>query len=340
VPETPEGPEGPVTKDASSTQPGDTAATWHRLDSGTEVAGPTKPFPLSRGAPERRLTIVNHYNRRAAVTSRESLTPTGTVRVAFQVTDNDEFDFDPGCFIGIHTTIDGVGPRRTPYCLASVARADRTFRLLVRVVPDGPISCHLGALTVGETIAFRGPLGRSMMPPSADQELILLATGVGIGPLLALVETLAAETPRQAIRLFWGLRQIQDVCLVGELDALVATHGQFNYEISLSEPPSGWTGLQGRITTSVPPLLATLGGKRYYLVGNGAMIEQMISALSDLGVDRTDIYAEAFFNARYRPSPAEIEAVRNCFVAHDLFSPHNDDDYAMLRLERPLNRRR
>ena len=32
-----------------------------------------------------------------------------------------------------------------------------------------------------------------------------------------------------------------------------------------------------------PPLIETLGGKHYYLVGNGAMIEEMSEALSDLG---------------------------------------------------------
>jgi hypothetical protein len=71
-------------------------------------------------------------------------------------------------------------------------------------------------------------------------------------------------------------------------------------------------------------------------VGNGAMIEEMTLALSDLGVDRTLIYGEPFFNARHKPDPSALAATRSRFVAHDLFSPGADEGYALLRPERPL----
>lgn len=330
----PPGDQGP------SAAPGESPERWHRLAPDLDVAGPTRPFPLSRGAPERKLRIVDHYNRRAIVTGHEALTPTGTLRLSFEVVDDEPFEFDPGRFIGIHTTIAGVGPRRTPYCLISLPNPERTFQLLVRLVPEGPLSRHLGAMRHGDAIAFRGPLGRSMVPKSNDETLILLATGVGIGPFLGLVRLLARQGSTQPVRLYWGLRLAEDICLLDELEELVSSHPDFAYFVSLSQPPDDWTGWRGRITETVPPDLATLGGKRYYLVGNGAMIEEMATALSDLGVDRTAIYAEAFFNARHRAEPEEVVAVRNRFVAHDLFSPHTDDDYSMLRLERPLNRRR
>ncbi|MGH9190618.1 MAG: ferredoxin--NADP reductase [Acidimicrobiales bacterium] len=324
----------------SSASTGGNAGEWHRLAPDIEVAGPSTPFPLSRGAPERKLRIVDRYNRRAVVTGRETLTSTGTIRLSFQVVDDEPFDFDPGRFIGIHTTIAGVGPRRTPYCLVSLPNPDRTFQLLLRLVPEGPLSRYLGARREGDAIAFRGPLGRSMVPKTNDETLNLLATGVGIGPFLGLIRLLVRQGSTQPVRLYWGLRLAEDVCLLDELDELESTHPDFRYYITLSQPPSGWTGLRGRITETVPPHMATLGASRFYLVGNGAMIDEMAAALSDLGVDRTAIYAEAYFNARYRADPEVVAAVRNRFVAHDLFSPHTDDDYSMLRLERPLNRRR
>jgi ferredoxin-NADP reductase len=293
-------------------------------------------FPLSRGAPERKLRRVDFYDRRAEVTSYEALTPTETVRISFRVVDDAGFNFVPGQFIGIQAEVPGYGWRRTPYCIVSPPNGERTFQLLIRLVPQGPLSYYLGRLDPGVVIAFRGPLGRCMVPKTSDEELILLATGVGVGPFLSLAHVLRDQGYEKPVRLYWGLRLAEDICLLNELDELVATFPQFSYEISLSQPPREWTGLRGRITETVPPLLPTLGGKRYYLVGNGAMIEEMSLALSDLGVDRTFIYQEAFFNARHKPDPLTLAATRGRFVAHDLFSPGDDEDYALLRPERPL----
>ena len=43
-------------------------------------------------------------------------------------------------------------------------------------------------------------------------------------------------------------------------------------------------------------------------------------ALSDLGVFRSLIYEEPFFNARHKPDPETVARVRQRFVARDLTS--------------------
>ena len=293
---------------------------------------------MSRAAPERKLQRIDYYDRRAEVTACEALTSTQTVRISFRVADNRPFAFNPGQFVGIQAEVEG-GWRRTPYCIVSPPNDERTFQLLIRLVREGPLSYYLGGLRPGDVIAFRGPLGRSMIPKTSDEELVLLATGVGVGPFLSLVHVLRERRFEQPVRLFWGLRLEEDICLLDELDELVASYPQFRYDITLSQPSPAWTGMRGRITESVPPLITTLGGKRYYLVGNGAMIEEMLIPLSDLGVDRTFIYEEPFFNARHKPDPRSLEETRGRFVAHDLFSA-NTDAYGLLHPERPLTGRR
>jgi len=286
------------------------------------IVPPAGSYPVSRGAPERKLTRVDRYGRRAEVTAYEPLTPTGTVRISFRVIDEQPFDFKPGHFVGIQADIEGYGIRKTPYCIVSAPNQERTFQLLVRLVPEGPLSYHLGALKVGDVISFRGPVGRSMVPKEeAENDLILIATGVGIGPFLSFAQYLRSIGLERPIRLFWGLRLAEDICLLDELEDLVRTSADFSYQISLSEPPESWEGLRGRVTESVPPLLSTLGGKHYYLVGNGAMIEEMSEALSDLGVFKTLIYEEHFFNTKYKADEAALEKIRKAFVARDLTSP-------------------
>ena len=303
------------------------------------VLPPRGALPLSRGAKERRLERVDHYDRRAELTGYETLTPTGTVRLSFKVVDDHPFEFRPGYFVGIQAEVPGEGLRRSPYCIVSPPDTDRTFQLLVRLVAAGPLSRYLAGLSVGDTIRFRGPSGRSMLPKEADTELVLLATGVGIGPFLCLVEHLLSQGFDRPIRLYWGLRLVDDVCLLDVLDDLAGREGDFGYQISLSQPPPDWSGLRGRLTETVPPLLGTLGDKHFYLVGNGAMIEEVHSALSDLGVDKQLIYHETYFNVRYRPEPEEVARIRGRFVATDLFTPHAHQEAGLFIPEKPISGR-
>ncbi len=264
----------------------------------------------------------SRFSRRAEVVAVDRLTVTGTVRIRARVTDGRPLDFKPGQFLAIQQEVPGVGLQHSPYCMFVPASADRTFEMLIRVFPEGPLSRYLASMRPGASLAFRGPSGRSMLPKDDESELVLLATGVGVSPFHALLHDVLRSGDRRRIRLFWGLRLVDDICLTEELDALAASYPNFTYRISLSQPSDDWTGLRGRLTESVPPLLEALGGIRYYLSGNGAMAEEMEMALSAVGVDRAFIHQERFFNARHHAEAATVDAIVARFVAHDLFSPH------------------
>lgn len=305
-----------------------------------DVVPPRQRLPVSRGAPERKLKRTDRYDRRAEVTAYRELTSTGTVLITFRVVDDQPFTFSPGHFVGIQAWVGEFGWRKSPYCISSPPNEERTFRLLVRLVPEGPLSCYLAGLRPGDVISFRGPSGRSMIPKEDDTELVLLATGVGLGPFLALVQHLRAESVERKVRLFWGLRLAEDICLVDELEDLARSYEGFSFHISLSQPPDDWRGLRGRVTESVPPLVESLGGKHFYLVGNGAMIEEMDSALSDLGVDKRLIYHEAYFNVRHRPDPRTLAQIRERFTGSDLFAPYAHQQAGLFIPERPVSSRR
>lgn len=264
---------------------------------------------------------VARHDRRAEVVAVDWLTDTGTVRISFRVTDEEPFAFQPGQWIGLEEEVPGVGFKRSSYCIFSPPGDDGRFQLLIRVLEDGVLSQHLAALQPGHPIRFRGPMGRSMLPrpaDAADTEMVMVATGVGIAPLYSLCRYLAATGDERKIRLYWGLRFTDDLCLFDELEELAAELPDFTYLVSLSQPPPDWPELRGRVTESVPPLLERLGGKRFCLSGNGAMIEEMELALCSLGVDRTSISEERFFNLKHHPDRAVMEAIMARFVADDL----------------------
>lgn len=284
----------------------------------------------------------SRFGRRAEVVSVARLTETGTVHIRARVTDNGPFDYRPGQFVSIQADVPGVGLQHSPYCMFVPASPDRTFEMLVRVFPEGPLAHYLASARPGLEVTFRGPSGRSMVPKDDDdRDLVLLATGVGVSPFHALLRDLVERGDRRRVRLFWGLRLVEDICLVSELDAMARAAPNFTYAISLSQPEEDWTGLRGRLTESVPPLLERLGGHRFYLSGNGAMCEEMELALSGMGVDRTLLHQERFFNARHRAEPAVVDAIVARFVATDLDSPHADQQAPLLfAIERDIHGRK
>jgi NAD(P)H-flavin reductase len=294
-----------------------------------------------RSAGDRMWEQASRFNRRAEVVHVDRLTVTGTVLIRARVTDKLPFEYTPGQFVAIQEDVPGVGLQSSPYCMFLPQPEDREFEMLLRVFPEGPLSHYLASTSPGTPLHFRGPSGRSMIPKESDTELVMLATGVGISPLHSLIRHLLETGDTRRIRLYWGLRLMEDICLTDELDELAAAYPTFTYAITLSQPAPEWTGLRGRLTESVPPLLETLGGKRFYLAGNGAMAEEMEIALSDMGVDRHFMTQERFFNVRHRPERATIDAIVARFVAHDLFSPHAELQAPLLfAIERDVHGRK
>jgi NAD(P)H-flavin reductase len=294
-----------------------------------------------RSSSDRMWQKESRFGRRAEVLAVDRLTETGTVRIRARVTDDLPFDYKPGQFLAFQEDVPGVGVQRSPYCMFQPPAPDRSFEMLIRVFPEGPLSHYLASMRPGTPLAFRGPSGRSMLPKDDDDsDLVMLATGVGISPLHAVIVHLLRQRDPRRIQLFWGLRLEEDICLTDELDGLAAAHPNFSYAISLSQPSEEWGGLRGRVTETVPPLLESLGGKRYYLSGNGAMCEEMELALSGMGVDRMLIRQERFFNVGYRAEPATIDAIAARFVAHDLFSPLSEAQAPLLfAIERDVHGR-
>ena len=251
--------------------------------------------------------------RRAQVRNVSRLTDTGTVLLSFLVTDDQPFQFAPGQFVAIDFVHPRLGYRRSPYCLFGASSEERTFQLLVRVVPDGPVSLFLGSLDVGDVVSFRGPSGHSMIPREEETHLVLMATGVGLGPCRLLLRHLASVDPRRRVALYWGLRQEADVCLLDELLALEREMPAFSWEITMTEPEGEWPPLRGRLTETVPPRIGPLDNKHFYLVSNGAMIAEMGAALREVGVPGWRIYEESFFNHRHKPDRDEVMRIARLF---------------------------
>lgn len=159
-------------------------------------------------------------------------------------------------------------PVSRAYSLAQDCRQRRYYRLVIKAESGGRLSPHLFASAkVGDVLLASLPKGRFVVPKQR-RPLVLIAGGVGITPMLAMVYQ--ALRQRRAVTLVYQARTAADLMFHRLLSRLPG----LRYLPVLSQPAVDWLGGRGRVNAQQ---LLALGGRRaaYYCCANAAMTTQL-----------------------------------------------------------------
>ncbi|KRD02357.1 oxidoreductase [Streptomyces sp. Root264] len=170
-----------------------------------------------------------------------------------------------------------------PFSL-SAAPDGRTLRLTAKAA--GSASAGLRHLPVGTRAFVEGPYGAFTSLHRGRPSSLLIAGGVGITPVRALLE----EEPAGDVVVLYRVRSEDDAVLVDEVRALVADRGG---RLHL---------LTGRTGEGSPPfepenlraMVPDIGERDVYVCGPPAMTAAVLGALRDLRVPRRQVHAERF----------------------------------------------
>lgn len=207
-----------------------------------------------------------------------------------------------GQHVAVRLTLPGADkPVIRTYTL-SVAPSDAIYRISVK--RDGAVSGHLhDHLRVGDTIEVRAPEGGFTIDAQATRPAVLLAGGIGITPLLAMLRHLVYEGLRtrgvRPITLIQAARTRDDRPFGQELDALAAAAGGAVRIVRvLSEPGDAVAGVDydvaGRIDMALLSRILPFGDDDFYLCGPSAFTQALYDGLRGLTVADDRIHAEAF----------------------------------------------
>lgn len=202
--------------------------------------------------------------------------------------------FSPGQYAA--WTVPGVAAGRA-YSFAAAPRAGETrIPFTIRHVPGGALTDWLFAADRrGEPLLLDGPFGRFGLKPGAGPAL-LIAGGSGLGPVLSLLEALAAAGERRRLSVLFGARTAADLY---DLDRLAELARGLDLQIRpiLSAEPadSGWAGERGLVTA---PLAAIDLPETAALCGPPAMIDAAVAVLTARGLPASAISFDKFADAR------------------------------------------
>ena len=169
----------------------------------------------------------------------------------------------------------------------SLSAAPEPERLRITVKGVGDFSARLRGLQPGTRVIAEGPFGASTTAARRRPRVALIAGGVGITPIRALLEDMPGE-PGDITVVYRALAP-EDVILRAELDELAGRRGaQVHYVVG--DHREGELLSPERLLALVPDLAA----RDVYLCGPPAMTAATRASLGRSGVPRRQIVTERF----------------------------------------------
>ncbi|HEX6339771.1 2Fe-2S iron-sulfur cluster-binding protein [Umezawaea sp.] len=225
------------------------------------------------------------------------------------------FDFRPGQFFTLVADVDGR-PVRRAYSASSAPGASR-LEVTVKHVDGGRFSTHVHrTLRVGDRLALRGPSGSFHVDAAAGHEVVLVAAGSGVTPMMSVIRTLLAAPGAGRVALLCSDRREEDVIFAGELLRLA---GENPERLTVTHV---LTGQRGRLDAEgVRDWLAELRparDARFYLCGPEPLMDTVQGVLTGLGVPDDRVHRERYTSGA---DPAGAATAPQEMVVQDGTSP-------------------
>jgi predicted ferric reductase len=197
----------------------------------------------------------------------------------------ERFAFLPGQYVNVAFLSKGLWAPH-PFSF-SAAPNGRFLRLSVKAVGDFTRRIH--ELTPGTFAFLEGPLGAFTVRGSGRKKYLMVAGGIGITPILALIESLVGTS--RDIVLLYAVKTAKDLVFASELRALTA-HCHF----ILSQSAGASDGCEhGRIDGSMlARLVPDVRDREVFVCGPPPMMQAVIATLHTFQIRRSQIHYERF----------------------------------------------
>jgi NAD(P)H-flavin reductase len=222
-----------------------------------------------------------------------------TIDVAvLQVRPRSRYDYSAGQSVSLESEL---RPRLWRYYSpANAPRPDGLLELHVKARDGGPVSSALvRRIGVGDVLRLGPPVGHLALNADSDRDLLLVAGGMGLAPMKALVDQVARHGPARRVDLFVGFRtedQVYDGVGLRQLQQenpwLTVTVAVSHDKVSSLEH-----GDIGDVVLRHGPWVS----REVCIAGPGPMVEDTVARLLQHGVPPQRMSSEVF--APSRPGP-------------------------------------
>ena len=205
-------------------------------------------------------------------------------RLVLQLPVGHSFRYRAGQFVSL-VLPDGSRRSLSPAC---APRDDGSIALHAQRQPGGVLTrLAFEDFSPGDSVTIEGPFGNSVWTHPA-RPAVMLATGTGIAPLLAMLEENFAGLKPRPVTLFWGGRNQPDLYAAATLESWARRHVNFRFFPVISS-----TGAY--VQDAAAAIFPDFAGIDIYACGSPRMVEaarEKLLALPGAAADR--FHADAF----------------------------------------------
>jgi NAD(P)H-flavin reductase len=223
-----------------------------------------------------------------------------TIDVAvLQVRPRARFDYSAGQSVSLETDLRPKLWRY--YSPANAPRPDGLMEFHVKARDGGPVSSALvRRVGVGDVLRLGPPVGHLVLHDDSDRDLLLVAGGLGLAPLKALVDHVARKGPARRVDLYAGFLTEDQIYDRADLRRLEQEHPWLTVTFAVSEDKI--SGLEHGDVGDVVMRHGPWNSRQVCVAGPAVMVEDTVARLVQSGVPTQRISSEVFAPSRPGPS--------------------------------------
>jgi predicted ferric reductase len=206
------------------------------------------------------------------------------------------FEYKPGQFALITVVNGRVEKESHPFTIASSPSRPESISFSIKA--SGDFTSKLDQVAVGDGVRIDAPYGVfSYLLHPDEQELVFIAGGIGITPLLSMLRYMRDKDPQRKVTLLWGARTQDDLIRREEIGDFSQVMPLFQWLAILSNEPD-WDGEKGFFDQEKLKRLALAGRDLsttgFYICGPRIMMNLVAGELGVQGVPKEHIHFEKF----------------------------------------------
>ncbi|WP_299649282.1 ferredoxin reductase family protein [uncultured Tateyamaria sp.] len=207
---------------------------------------------------------------------------------------HDGASYQAGQFVWLNVGHSPFSLNENPFSISSAPSDNPEMGFVIKELGD--FTGALDQVAVGDKAYIDSAHGTLTIDGRSERDIIMIAGGVGVAPMLGILRKIALDEDRCNAVLIYGNRTSEQIVFRDELDELDQSEWADVVHV-LSEPQTGWSGetgfIDGELLDRILPKHLYESGL-FVLCGPPIMLTLVEKALIDRGVSAHRILSERF----------------------------------------------